>query len=81
MQPNIHPEGHDIKVTCSCSNTFQIHTLSDQDMHVEVCYKCHPAYTGKRRVAKAGAIDRFAQKYEMFSSMTSSSGTHDDKPN
>ena len=32
-------------------------------MHVEVCFKCHSAYTGKRKIASAGAIEKFQKKF------------------
>ena len=33
-------------------------------MHVEVCSKCHPFYTGKQnRASHAGNVDKFNKKY------------------
>jgi large subunit ribosomal protein L31 len=33
-------------------------------MHVEVCAKCHPFYTGQQRlVDTAGRVERFKRKY------------------
>lgn len=63
MQPDTHPTYNHVKVTCSCGNTFSMGTILSDDMHVELCNKCHPAYTGKRKISSAGAIDKFAQKY------------------
>lgn len=35
-------------------------------MHVEVCSKCHPFYTGTQRlVDTAGRVERFKRKYGM----------------
>lgn len=59
----IHPEQFICKVTCSCGNKFVITTAKGTEMAVEMCHKCHSAYTGKRKIAQTGAIDKFAQKY------------------
>ena len=35
-----------------------------EDIHVEVCSKCHPFYTGQQKsMAARGAIDKFNRKY------------------
>ena len=37
-----------------------------QDIHVEVCSKCHSFYTGQQKAAQArGRIDKFNRKYGM----------------
>lgn len=50
-------------VTCTCGNTFE--TLSTNDsISTEVCYKCHPFYTGQSTMqTKTGKAERFRQKY------------------
>ena len=38
--------------------------LDGGEMHVEVCSKCHPFYTGTQRlVDTAGRMERFNRKY------------------
>jgi large subunit ribosomal protein L31 len=33
-------------------------------IHVEICAKCHPYYTGKQKlIDTAGRVERFRQKY------------------
>jgi large subunit ribosomal protein L31 len=33
-------------------------------IHVEICAKCHPYYTGKQKLMDtAGRVERFRQKY------------------
>lgn len=61
----IHPEYHDITVTCSCGNSFETRsTTGKKTLLLEVCSKCHPFYTGKQRIVDtAGRVDRFQQKY------------------
>ena len=50
-------------VTCACGETFE--TMSTKEkIHVEVCSKCHPFYTGKQsRASKAGNVEKFNAKY------------------
>ena len=59
----IHPAYLMTKVVCACGNTFD--TASTRgDFHVEICYACHPFYTGKQKLMDtAGRIDRFNKKY------------------
>ncbi len=34
-------------------------------IHVEICARCHPFYTGKQKlVDTAGRVERFRQRYE-----------------
>ncbi|MBM4216952.1 MAG: 50S ribosomal protein L31 [Gammaproteobacteria bacterium] len=64
MKPSIHPEYHEIKVSCSCGNTFQTRSTLDQDLSLEVCSSCHPFYTGKQKIVDtAGRVDKFRKKY------------------
>ena len=35
-----------------------------EDIHVEICSKCHPFYTGQQKANRAdGRIDKFNKKY------------------
>ena len=66
MKQDIHPDYNEIKVSCSCGNTFQTRSTAGKDLLLEVCSKCHPFYTGKQKVIDtAGRVDRFQQKYGM----------------
>ena len=50
-------------VTCNCGNTF-VTGSTKEDIHVEICSKCHPFYTGQQKAAQArGRIDKFNRKY------------------
>ncbi|HEY6421621.1 MAG TPA: 50S ribosomal protein L31 [Candidatus Binataceae bacterium] len=64
MKPGIHPEYHRSVVICgSCGTTFETRSTVGE-LHVEVCSKCHPFYTGQQRlVDTAGRIERFNRKY------------------
>lgn len=67
MKPNIHPNYHEVKVTCSCGSTFVTRSSLEKDtILLEVCSVCHPFYTGTQKlVDTAGRVDRFRQKYGM----------------
>lgn len=63
MKKDIHPEYMDTKVTCACGNTFTVKS-NKKELHLEVCNKCHPFFTGQNSVTrKTGAVDKFNKKY------------------
>jgi large subunit ribosomal protein L31 len=64
MKPGIHPEYHEITVTCACGETFKTRSTKKGDLHVEICSACHPFFTGKQKlVDTAGRVDRFNKRY------------------
>ena len=64
MKADIHPKYEEITVTCSCGHSFTTRSTLCQDLHIEICAKCHPFYTGKQKmVDTAGRVERFRQKY------------------
>ena len=65
MREGIHPEYHECKVVCNCGNEFTTGSTKDS-IHVEVCSKCHPFYTGKQKnIEKGGRIDKFKKRFNM----------------
>ena len=70
MKKGIHPEYRAIKATCSCGNTFEFSsTLKKDSIHLDVCDKCHPFYTGQQRIVDTGGrVDRFNKRFGMMSS-------------
>ena len=44
MREGIHPDYYQATVTCNCGNTF-VTGSTKEDIHVEICSKCHPFYT------------------------------------
>ena len=63
MKAGIHPEYHPVSVVCACGNKFTTRSTA-KAIHVEICAKCHPYFTGKLRlVDTAGRIERFRAKY------------------
>jgi large subunit ribosomal protein L31 len=66
MKEKIHPKYyHDAQVSCACGNTFT--TGSTQKvLKVEICSKCHPFYTGERRILDTGGrVERFKRRYKL----------------
>jgi large subunit ribosomal protein L31 len=63
MKQDIHPEYTETKVTCSCGNSFTTRSVK-AELHVELCNKCHPFYTGKQKLVDTGGrVERFQRKY------------------
>ena len=63
MKANIHPDYVDTKVTCICGNEFTVKSTV-KELHVEVCDKCHPFYTGVQGATKkTGRVEKFNRKY------------------
>lgn len=63
MRTGIHPDYVEAKVTCSCGETFQTRSTK-ADLHVELCSKCHPFYTGTQKLVDSGGrVQRFADKF------------------
>ena len=65
MKVGIHPNYHEITVTCSCGSVFKTRsTMSKDTLCVEVCSQCHPFYTGKQKIVDtAGRVEKFRQRY------------------
>jgi len=63
MKDKIHPEYKETTISCVCGET--IHTRSTkQNIHVDICSKCHPFFTGKQKlVDSAGRVEKFAKRY------------------
>jgi large subunit ribosomal protein L31 len=64
MKANLHPVYHKVMVQCACGNQFETRSTSPS-VHVEICAKCHPYFTGKQRLIDTqGRVDRFRKKYQ-----------------
>ena len=47
MREGIHPAYYQAKVVCNCGNEF-VTGSTKEEIHVEICSKCHPFYTGQQ---------------------------------
>ena len=63
MKANIHPQYFEnAQVICACGNKFTTGSTLEV-IHVELCNKCHPFYTGEQRfVDSASRIQKFQDK-------------------
>jgi large subunit ribosomal protein L31 len=66
VKANIHPQYYsDAKVTCACGNTFTVGSTKPT-IHVDLCHKCHPFYTGVQKFADTeGNIQKFEKKQKV----------------
>lgn len=65
MNSEMHPVYKEIKVQCSCGHSFTTRSTLTKDLHVDICSKCHPFYTGKQKmVDTAGRVDAFRKRYQ-----------------
>jgi large subunit ribosomal protein L31 len=65
MKEKIHPTYFsDALVVCACGNTW-ITGSTKKEIRTDVCYKCHPFYTGEQRIVDTeGQVDRFYRKLQ-----------------
>lgn len=65
MKPNIHPTYfQDATITCSCGAVFLTGSTVEK-MRTEICSRCHPFYTGKKKIIDTtGRVDRFKKLAE-----------------
>lgn len=65
MKATIHPKYNPAaQVVCSCGNMFTVGSTQDT-IHIELCNKCHPFYTGQQKfVDSASRIEKFQKKMQ-----------------
>ena len=63
MKQAIHPTWYPKAiVSCACGNTFTVGAVKPE-IKVEICYKCHPFFTGEMRfLNEKGRVQRFQEK-------------------
>jgi len=63
MKKGLHPEYHELEITCACGNSFKTRSTVPE-MKVEICSSCHPFFTGKQKlIDSAGRVERFQKRY------------------
>lgn len=67
MKKDIHPDYHEVEVVCACGSRFKTaSTVKGDTIKVEICNKCHPLYTGKRKlVDSSGRVDKFKKRFNL----------------
>jgi len=65
VKKKIHPEYHDVLVTCACGNKIQTRSTK-KDITIDICSNCHPFFTGKQKLVDTeGRVQRFRRRYNM----------------
>lgn len=64
MKSDIHPAYGAITATCTCGAVHTTKSTLCKDIHVDVCNKCHPFFTGQQKVVDTGGrIDKFKKRF------------------
>ncbi len=68
MQKSLHLHMHATSAVCaSCGSTFDLRSTA-QELTLDVCARCHPAYTGvERAAATGGRVARFERRRALAS--------------
>ena len=65
MKENIHPGYYETTITCACGNVIKT-SSTKKDIHVEICSKCHPCFTGTQKLVDTGGrVDRFKKRFNL----------------
>ena len=63
MREGIHPDYYQENLICNYGNDI-VKFSTKEEIHVEICSKCHPFYTGQQKASSTrGRIDKFNKKY------------------
>jgi large subunit ribosomal protein L31 len=63
MKEGIHPKYEQAAVKCACGETFTTGSTKSS-LHVEICSKCHPFFTGKQKLIDTGGrVEKFKKKF------------------
>lgn len=67
MKEGLHPEYKATTVKCACGAEYETRSTKD-DLHIDICSKCHPFFTGKQKLVDTGGrVDRFKKRYNLAS--------------
>lgn len=65
MKENIHPTYEKTTITCACGEVFET-SSTKKNIHVEICSKCHPFFTGRQKLVDTGGrVDRFKKRFNL----------------
>lgn len=63
MKEKIHPDYKEATIMCVCGEVIRTRSTK-QNIHVDLCSKCHPFFTGKQKlVDSAGRVEKFSKRY------------------
>ena len=63
MKKDIHPKYYpNARVQCACGNSFSVGSTKEY-IETEICFKCHPFYTGKEKIVDTmGRVEKFKKR-------------------
>jgi len=65
MKVGIHPDYKATTIKCACGEVIDTGSTRE-NVHVEICSKCHPFFTGKQKLIDTGGrVDRFKKRFGM----------------
>jgi large subunit ribosomal protein L31 len=63
MKEDIQPKYGEAVLKCACGETFTTGSTK-KELHVEICSKCHPFFTGKQKLVDTGGrVEKFKKKF------------------
>lgn len=63
MKDKTHPDYKETTIVCVCGEVIQTRSTK-QNIHVDLCSKCHPFFTGKQKlIDSAGRVEKFSKRY------------------
>jgi large subunit ribosomal protein L31 len=63
VKEGLHPAYKEAKVVCACGESFATRSTKES-IHVDICSKCHPFFTGTQKLLDAeGRVEKFRKKY------------------
>jgi len=65
MKEKIHPDYHEIEISCACGNAFSSRsTYKGKEMKLDICNKCHPFFSGTQKIVDtSGRVDKFKKRF------------------
>ena len=81
MKNKIHPTYFpEATVVCACGNTWNTGS-TQEEIRTDVCYKCHPFFTGEQRIVDTeGQVDRFYKRLEARQQFVSEQEERESEP-
>ena len=65
MKEGIHPNYGTTVIKCACGEVIET-SSTKQNIHVEICSKCHPFYTGKQKLIDTGGrVEKFRKRFNL----------------
>lgn len=64
MKKALHPNYHEVEVTCACGNTFKTgSTVKGNEIKIDICNKCHPFFSGQQKIVDtSGRVEKFKKR-------------------